>query len=331
MAGVSVSAASVALSGKAVARRISPDAIERVKTAAAALDYSPNLLVRSIQRGRTNVISFLSGFRQLGNQDRYMDTLMSCIEHACGAVGYDLLVSCNFKRTPEEMYRAITGGLSDGLIFFAPSVDDAMLPFLRSSRFPVVLVNGNDAHAIVPSVSDDVDAGMRSVANRLVALGHRNIAVLTNTQTLQRDADHRVRALCERVREHGLHIARNWVVDIPEASQSNVFRAMDGLMEGATRPSALFCWHDLVGYRVLDYCEANAIDVPSELSIIGYDGIRWPTQSRHVLASVEVDLAELANTAVSMLHSRISQESPEYLRALIPTTMTVGTTIGPAL
>lgn len=180
LAGVSVSTASLVLSDKAKQRRLSDDVIERVRKVAAELDYSPNLLVQSLQQGRTHTISFFNGFRQRSQDDLYMDRLSTAIEQAGGRLGYDILVFCVFKRTAEETYRHLNGGRCDGMIFFAAEEKDPLLPFLRSSRLPVVLVNSIDSAGALSSVRDDVRSGMSQVADRLVALGHRRIAALTN-------------------------------------------------------------------------------------------------------------------------------------------------------
>ncbi|HLK16527.1 MAG TPA: LacI family DNA-binding transcriptional regulator, partial [Fimbriimonadaceae bacterium] len=79
-AGVSVSTVSLVLAGKADRRRIKQDTITRVRLAAEDLNYAPNLLTRSLRRGRTHVLSFYSTFRNREQADVYMDALSSAIE-----------------------------------------------------------------------------------------------------------------------------------------------------------------------------------------------------------------------------------------------------------
>src|SRR5262249_9001953 len=100
-AGVSPTTASLVLGGKASKHRISEETYRRVQQAAQELDYSPNLLVRSIQRGRTHVLSFFNAFRQRSTNDLYMDRLSAAIERAAGRRGYDILIHCDFNRSAE--------------------------------------------------------------------------------------------------------------------------------------------------------------------------------------------------------------------------------------
>ncbi len=329
-AGVSVSTASLVLSGKGEERRISSDAMRRVRTAAAELDYSPNLLVHSLQRGRTNVLSFFNGFRERTEDDLYMDRFSAAIEMASGSRGYDVLLSCDFRRPAEATYRYLNGGLSDGLLLFAPRPDDPLLPFLRTSLLPAVLINAVDTEGMLSHVRDDQAMGMRLVAEDLVARGHTRVAALTNVPVRNPEADQRVTQLRQFMADLGHPISDRWV--LPTFSQ--VFEksyqpreALQFLLDEPEPPTALFCWHDRLGYQVLEQCEALGIAVPEQLSVIGYDGLRWPARTSHTLASVHVDLCALAAAGVTILDSLIQGKEQAPLTKTIPVFLAPGTTL----
>lgn len=302
-AGVSVSTASLVLSNKAKERRISADAVSRIEEAAAQLDYSPNLLVHSLQRGLTNILCFYNGFRDRRENDLYMDRLSTSIERAGGALGYDILVYCDFSRTDEATYRVLNGGRSDGLIFFAPLADDPLFEYLRDSRLPTVLINRVDVAGKLSSIRDDQEDGMAQVARKLVQLGHTRIAALTNSPHGNKDGDERVRSLRKYLAEAGIHIPDAWVVPTDDLIPDHPRRSLEMLLGENDPPTALFCWHDLAGYQILEHCEAMGVRVPEELSVVGYDGLRWPAMTRHELASVSVNLDKMAQEAVGMLDS----------------------------
>lgn len=322
-AGVSRTTASLVLSGKATAHRISEETYRRVKQAAQELDYSPNLLVRSLQRGRTHVISFFNAFRLRTVDDLYMDRLSTAIERAAGKLGYDVLVHCDFSRPPEDTYRFLNGGRADGLLLFAPLPDDPLLPLLRRSRLPVVLINSNDSEGALPSVRDDVHSGMKQVAETLVRLGHRRVAAVIEEGSDFRDAMPRVRLLQHHLRQLG--------ADLPErlihSYWSERQRILDQLLREAEPPTAVFCWRDWLAYRLLEDCEQLGVEVPTQLSVVGYDGLHWPAATRHLAASVQVDLQALAETAVSLLHQYILGEREEAADIAIPVRLHFGTTL----
>ena len=319
-AGVSVASASLVLAGKAAEMRLSAEVLARVEAAAIELDYIPNRLVHSLQQGSTQILAFLNGYRDRDVRDLYMDTLSSAIERAAGDLGFDVLVNCNFTRTPEQMYRHLNGGHADGLLFFAPALEDPLLPFLRASRMPTVLIGAHDKMNVISSVRDDAASGMRMVADALYSRGHRNIGVLT--QSGMPDACDRTDMLRKFLGEKGVIIPDEWIIDYKGDSAP----VLEQMLRQSHRPTALFCRTDRLAYELL--AKHNRVrSVPDSLSIVGYDGLIWPAETRHTVASVHVDLATLAREAVALLISRIRQPDQPVVGLEIPVSFQEGTTL----
>jgi len=326
LAGVSVSTVSLVLAGKASHRRISEDTKVRVKKAAEDLNYAPNLLTRSLRRGRTHVLSFYSAFRHREEADVYMDTLSSAIEMAGGEAGYDILVHCNFNRSPKEIYQFLNGGLADGLLLFAPMANDPLLALLHKSSLPVVLMNGRDPAGIFPSVADDVKCGMKLVARQLIEHRHRRIAILTPHDSEARDADTRTRLLRSELEIEGIHVPSEWILPSGERAHE----VLKTLMSAEEPPTAIFCWHDRLAYGVLAACEEIGISVPDQVSVIGYDGLHWPSPTRHLAATVHVSQPSLARMAVHLLDTYINGYEGPLREEVLPVSFQPGTSFGPA-
>lgn len=326
--GVHASTVSAVMAGKAKERRISEDVAARVRAAAAEMDFAPSLTAHSLQQGHTHVLSFFNGSRNRDWRDAYMDGLLAAVERAGGALGYDVLVSCDFRRSEAEMYRALNGGRSDGLLFFVPQVGDPLLPYLRKSRLPVVLVSGVDEAGALSSVTSDAADGMRQVAQNLVALGHRRVAALT-AHGPHPDAHDRIIMLRARLVEAGGALPERWTLPVDGKKPAEGAAALRFLMDEPAPPTALFCWHDHLGYKILEQCDALGIAVPERLSLAGYDGLPWPAKTRHTLASVAVDLDAMGEAAVETLHRLISHQSPAPIQRVLPVTFLRGTTLGP--
>ena len=326
-AGVTAGTVSGVLKGKAKERRISDDVVERVRQAAAEIDYAPNLLVHSLRHGRTHIMSFFNGFRMRDKGDLYMDGLSAAIEQAAGGLGFNTLICCDFSLDAETTYRYINGGTNDGLIFFKPQVDDPLLPYLRKSQLPVVLLNTEDEAGVLSSVTDDWQAGMVQVADALVRLGHRKIGALVSPLP-SGDAKDRVAQLSELLKLRGVEMPQRWMIPADAKQPAGVNEALRRLMTDSDSPTALFCWHDSLGYVALEECDNLGISVPGDLSIIGYDGVRWPAKTKHTLASVYVNLGVMGETAVHLLH-RLIDGGQSPIRRVLPTTLDHGTTLAP--
>lgn len=327
LAGVSVSTASLVLSGKGAERRISAEAERRVREVARQEDYAPNLLVRSIRHGRTHVLSFYSSFQYRERDDLYMDRISSAIERAAGRLHYDVLVHCDFARPVEDVYRALNGGRADGLIFFGPTESDPLVERLRSSRLPTVLLNHADEKRFLASVRDDMHDGIRQVADELVRLGHRRIAAISGAPGT--DSFARIDILRTHLALNGLSLPERWVVPVINNDAVRAEEALRFLLADPQPPTALFCWHDRVGYLMLEACERVGVSVPEQLSLIGYDGLQWPSATPHVLNSVAVDVESLAEAAVYLLDNIIQGKATTPVVNVYPVSLARGTTMAP--
>ncbi|MGC4043026.1 MAG: LacI family DNA-binding transcriptional regulator [Armatimonas sp.] len=317
-AGVSIATASQALSGKPGQYRISADVTQRVQDTAKELGYAPNRLVRSMQGRQTHILSFFNGYRTRTPQDAYMNTLSTALERAAGSRGYDLLIHCDFSRSPQEIHEHLNGGIADAVLFFAPRAHDPLLTLLKDSRLPTLLIGGQ-VDGVLPQVTSDVEGGMRLVAERLVAFGHRNIRVLHdegNTPEFYR----RVSLLRQELGKYGVDLPAHCICQQDE---------MHALVNAAEPVTALFCPRDSLAYHFLDYCAEQGISVPQQLSVIGYDGLPWETRTGHTVASVRVNIEGMAEAAVERTIALLRGEALSTLYFL-PTDFLEGTTLGQA-
>jgi len=192
-----------------------------------------------------------------------------------------------------------------------------------------VVASRVDQEGVLSHVKDDLAGGMRQVAGRLYELGHRRVAAFTTSPAISQTAGERVGLLRAYLAERGIPIPDRWVMQVHENGGEGISAeaALQSLMSDPNPPTAVFCWHDRLGYLVLEECERLGIDVPEKLSLIGYDGLRPPTQTRHTLASVTVDLDMLADASVSLLHQLIGGEVSSPVGCLFPVTFGDGTTL----
>jgi DNA-binding LacI/PurR family transcriptional regulator len=323
-AGVSPSTVSSVLAGNQEHRRISEETCERVHDAARALLYTPNLLHRSIRRGRTHIVSVFNAFRRRDRDDLYLDRLTGAIEEAGGELGYNILVYTNYKQSLEEIYESLTGGFSDGLVLFGSTADDPLIALLKESTLPTVLIAPRQTDGTFLSVLDDEAMGMRMVAEAIVAQGHRQVAAITYRTGNNLDPTGRIARLRLELARLNVPLEDEFVLPFGIGPEDAAKR----LLDLCPRPTALFVWHDGNAYRLLEALERSGLSIPNDLSIVGYDGILWPSKSAHVIASVAVPVDQMARTGVCLLDRLISGDGSS-VNQIIPVSFNPGSTLGP--
>ena len=101
------------------------------------------------------------------------------------------------------------------------------------------------------------------------------------------------------------------------------------LLNAPEPPTALFCWHDRLGYETLEACDRLGIAVPDRLSLVGYDGLHWPSTSAHLLTSIHIPLQEAATRAVRLLDDLVEGRRTDAPEEWYPVTFSEGSTLAP--
>jgi len=164
---------------------------------------------------------------------------------------------------------------------------------------------------------------MRLVAEALVAQGHHQISATTYRTGNSLDPTGRIGRLKEELARLDVPLADDFV--LPFDNAEDIARRFLAL---TPRPTALFVWHDGNAYTLLQAFESLGLTIPDDLSIVGYDGIHWPSKSANVIASVAVPVHEMARIGVCLLDRLIAGDGQPG-NQIIPVTFNPGSTLGP--
>ena len=191
---------------------------------------------------------------------------------------------------------------SDG-IFLVGLDGSAVVNAVRSIGCPAVLVNGMDSHMELSSVSPDNYFGGRDVTRRLMELGHRDIVHITHPhrESLMR----RLMGFREAMEGAGLPFSfEQNIFDVGDPDLINLSchdKVANYLRTRNPRPTALFCANDMVALGVLRAIENVGLQVPDDISVIGFDGLAVGAHASPPISTMAIDGREMALHAVQML------------------------------
>jgi DNA-binding LacI/PurR family transcriptional regulator len=168
----------------------------------------------------------------------------------------------------------------------------------------MVFVNGALNSLSVPSVAvDEVFAG-ECATKHLLELGHTRIGYVAGPDfylPTQEKAVGRARAL----RAAGLD--PDGLVAHGDFSVEGGRKAVRVLLASGERPTGVICSNDLMAIGVLQEAAASGLRVPADLSVVGFDGIDAAAWTSPALTTVEQPIQEIAETAVNVLQTLISE------------------------
>ena len=307
-AGVSQSAVSRVFTPGASA---SPKTIEKVRKAAEELGYRPNVLARAMVSGRSRMIGLLVAY--LDNQ--FYPDVLERLSNALQERGYHVLVfmasqtAGNIDKVVEE----ILDYQVDGIIAASVALSSNLSVRCRDAGVPMVLFNRAQDDPLMSAVTTDNVGGGRKVAEFLSAAGHRKIGYIAGWEgaSTQRDREAGFRA---GLAAAGLTIHKREVGNFRMEQAQEAARRMCA----QDRPDAIFVANDHMAMAVLDTLRfEHGIDVPGEMSVVGYDDVPAAAWPAYDLTTVRQPANQMVAQTVEILLDKIDHPHAPPRRAVI--------------
>ena len=299
-AGVSAMAVSAVLNGAGRNVKVSQEKAETIRRVARELRYQPNHLARSLRSKRTGMVGVVfQHFTGFGEINPYFPHLLSGVMAALFPADYTLAL-CP-KLILGDDAGSISDGRFDGVLWCRPDFGEGTLEAIQNSRVPVVTMHAPPGVVPgVPTFCADNDGAMRSVVAHLVKLGHRRVAFVmdpVNTHTVEGIA--RRDAFLTACFANGL---------APDTlAWNNSYEEMARYAEPDSPHTALVCFSDTVAGEILLACERFGVEVPRDLSVIGFDSTPFCETTRPRLTSVSQPVERMAFAATNHLLALIRE------------------------
>lgn len=308
-AGVSHGTASNVFSRPSIVR---DEVRERVFAAAQKLGYAgPDPKGRLLRAGKVNAIGVATA-EPLAYffEDPFVRVVMNGISQACDEVGAGIsLVSAAHK---EQLAWNIQSALVDGFIVFCIEGGSRLVELTRERKLPFVALDfGFEDDTISVIRVDDVD-GARVAARHLITLGHRRFGVLslplredevgpcTAEQTaaaIYSSPRDRLRGYFEELSEHGIDTA-GVPIFATDNDEASTHAALEYIFASGEPPTAILAMSDRMALAALDWLSERGINVPGDVSIVGFDGVPEGALSRPSLTTIAQPMIEMGRRAV---------------------------------
>jgi DNA-binding LacI/PurR family transcriptional regulator len=208
----------------------------------------------------------------------------------------------------------------DGMVFTAPELsnrdaDHSHYARLLDQGARIVFVNGPGDHTAVPSVGVDEAAAGQLAAEHLLDLGHRRIGFVAGPERYLPTRE-KANGLWAALNRRGIELDRADIVYADGWTYDDGARAMAHLLDRADRPTAVIASSDVMAIGALAAAARRGIDVPRELSIVGFDGVAIGEHTRVPLTTIAQPTAEIARTAIDLLIQLIDEPTRELPHAV---------------
>jgi len=312
-AGVSVGTVSRVLNRNETVRA---DIRARVHQAIETLGYAPNFVAQSMRSRTTQTIGCIIREISIPPLAAFVRAAHDVLHEA----GYALVLT-NSEGNAErerELLKRLTRRQADGILLGQYSPLTAEFDaFLRTLNVPIVLVD-RDEPVWADSVSADHFHSAKRIADHLLSLGHRRIAIITGPEDLL-PARERLRGYRAAHAERGVTIDRELVSATSFLSKSG-FSFMSGVLGNREPPTAVIAGGIDMLDGVLRAIRAKGLAIPRDISVVGAGDSSLAELHTPPISVSHWDHAEVGRIAAEMLLERISgHAAPEPRHVLLPT------------
>jgi LacI family transcriptional regulator len=324
--GLHVSTVSRVLHGKPEegARAASGATVERIRKLADELGYQPNPHAASLRTRRSNLVGVL--VPRLS--DIVLATIYEGIEEAAAEHGLSTFVT-NTRDQP-DVQRARTemvlGRRVDGLIFGDAYIDAAFLARIADRGVPFVLVSRRAGS--YPSVTCDDYLGGQLAGEHLLALGHRNVAVIAGEPYASTGID-RTAGFIDAYRRAGVEVPAQRVVH-SRFDAAGGRAATEQLLTRGPAPSAIFAVNDFAAIGTIGAARDHGLTVGTDIAVVGFNDTPLAAELPVPLTTVRSPMHEMGSRGLHLLVRLMHGEAVESER-LPPTLMVRASTtnVGP--
>jgi len=286
---------------------------ERVRAAAREVGYVPSAPARRLRSRRSYTIHMVSH----SHRSNYVNAIQFGAMQTCQDEGYQLVMSLmdDLRDMPMDALKQrfaelIAASRPDGLILVPPlSNDERLFEVLSSFDVPVARVGPNDIPAAQIIVKIDERAAARELTEHLIGLGHRRIAFVRGKEDQNATAE-RYAGYSEALAAAGIDLDESLVAP----GDFNFEAGLDAghaLLERDVPPTAVFAANDDMAAGVLMAAHRMGLEIPRDVSIVGFDDSEIAEKMWPALTTVRQPLLELGHSATRRLIEAASRKTAQ--------------------
>lgn len=315
LAGVSPGLASLALRGRSGP---SAETSERVLRVAAELGYRPDAAARVLSLARSRLIGVTY---DLGHP--FHAEVVEQLYRCASAAGYDLALSgVTGERTPKHAAESLMDGRCEAVILLGTTERTSWLPDVVAS-LPVVVIGRPATTLPTDVVRTAGDDGVRQAVQHLLELGHTQIVHVEGGPTPS--AAERRSAYTAAMR------AERLTPDVVPGGDTEAAgaTAAQSLLHRDRLPTAVLAYNDGCAVGLLDSFIRAGVDVPRDVSLIGYDDSAAARLAHIDLTTIAQDTAMMAEVTVRNVVGRLEGNTDEPTELVLPPKLVRRSTTAP--
>ena len=316
-AGVSIKTVSRVINKE---KNVSEKTKEIVIKSIQKLGFKPNKNAQSLRSKRSHMIALLYN----NPNKHYLADIQGGILRLCKETGYNLVLQeCDYTNVNLglEIAEFIDDFSIDGLIVTPPLSDmNEFLEHLNQTQVEYSIIAPSNTSKVKSYVSSNDYEASYAMTNKIINKGHLNIGFIKGHH--KHSASHlRFNGFTEALKDRGMSLNSEWVKE-GNFSFDSGFSAGLELLKSHNKPSVIFASNDYMAAGVMKAAQMNGINIPLDLSLVGFDDSPLAAQLWPSLTTIRQPVEDMAYHAARLLLGNIDglseeMDSKEFISELI--------------
>lgn len=279
-------------------QKVSKETRERVLAAVESLHYSPNFGARAIAANRTGTFGAVIPTMENAIFARGIEAFQQTLVENNATM---LVASSAYDPQLEaKLIRTMVARGADGMLLIGNDRDPEIYEFLKARNIPFVIawaIAGNDSHSYV---GFDNRTASRQLATSAINMGHKSFAYIAAKTIMNDRARERVAGAKEALSGAGFDPEIMPVIET-DYSIDQGRAAFSQLVTSLTLPTLVICGNDVLGVGAIQEAQSRGINVPDDVSIIGFDDIELSRVINPALTTMHVPHRDMGIAAANTL------------------------------
>ena len=322
LAGVSTATVSRTINGS---DKVTPETAERVKRAIEQLKFYPNTNARALGSGKSSLYGLI--ISDITNP--FFPELVKSFEDVAVQYGQEVLIAnTNYdKHRMEHCVVRMVQRKVDGVAIMTSEMEEHLIDELRGRRIPLVFLDMGQVELGISNIAVDYPAGVYAAVELLRGLGHAKIGFISGPMELT-SAKIRRKAFVTSMKRQGLTVDKDFMEEGDHRMEGGR-AAMLRLLDKKKRPTAVLTSNDLTAIGAMGAIAERGLDVPGDISVIGFDDIGLSAYTKPALTTVRLPRDEVARAAFKALYGPAKAPMEEGVEYRVQPTLIVRQSTGP--
>lgn len=305
LAGVSIATVSRAISKP---EKVAESTRKKVTAAIARTGYTANAMAQNLRRQRSQMVLVLAE----SISDPNFPGILTGLEKIANARGYGVLIgNTEGDVALEEKYlRFLSAGTADGLILLTGHLPVAGWPENSKAFIPPTVAAATPvSHTNISYVCTDDQAAARIATEYLMSLGHQKIVYVTGPKGSIL-SERRLKGYCDALSQSSGPMSI-WKID-GDGTSLGGRAAVERLFIRDTLPTAFFCFNDNTAIGVISALQDRGYDVPSDMSVVGFDDIPFASDITPSLTTIRQPRSQIGEQAMTLLLDKLADPHTSF-------------------